>query len=105
MNSMWDASIATLMQLDAYFSMLGMFNTIKKEDVTKDAVKYLSDWLTTVKSTNSMNVQNLGAISAKAVQIDTQVHANNMSNFYKELNKRIDNEMVGLDALKTTAVK
>lgn len=103
MNSMWDASIATMMQLDAYFNMIGIFDTIKKGGATKRAVTYLSDWLNTINSTNVMNIQNLSVISQKAVDAGTKARAINMIAYYNRLNARIGKEVSGLMALKTTA--
>lgn len=103
MNSMWDASIATMQQLDAYFNMLGIFETIKKEDVTKKAVSYLSDWLNTINSTNTMNIQSLNAISQRAVDAATKARAINMIAYYNRLNARIGKEVTGLMAIKNLA--
>lgn len=103
MNSMWDASIATMQQLDAYFNMLGIFETIKKEDVTKKAIAYLSDWLNTINTNNRMNVQNLNAISQKAFDPATKARAINMIAYYNRLNARIGKEVTGLMAMKSQA--
>ncbi|MFA5147386.1 MAG: hypothetical protein WC515_08420 [Candidatus Omnitrophota bacterium] len=105
MNSMWDSCIATMMQIDAYFNMLGIFNTIKKESVTEDAVKYIADWLNTMKTTNTLTIKNLDAMSSKQIENNTRLHVQRMTEFYTGLNKRIDTELKGVLALKATAKK
>ena len=105
MNSMWDSCIATLMQLDAYFSMAGIFNTIRKEDLTEGAVGYIADWLNAIKNTNEMNIKNLNAFSSRSTEASTKPHLKTMINYYTALNERIDIELAGVSALKATAKK
>ena len=56
MSSMWDSCVMALTQLDAYFSMVGIFNTIKKGDISEDSVNYLIGWLSQTKKTNELNI-------------------------------------------------
>jgi len=105
MNSMWDSCIATMIELDAYFGMLGIFNTIKKENVMEGAVTYLHDWLNVIKNTNELNIKNLNAISARPIENNAKLHAKRLITYYTELNNRIDAELTKVAALKITAKK
>jgi hypothetical protein len=58
-NSMWDSCVMSVSQMDAYFSMLGIFNTIKKENLNDTQFNYLIHWLTQIKKTNELNIKSL----------------------------------------------
>ncbi|OGW74887.1 MAG: hypothetical protein A2Z72_06270 [Omnitrophica bacterium RBG_13_46_9] len=105
MNSMWDSCIATLIELDAFFGMLGIFNTIKREDVTEGAVTYLYDWLSLIKNSNESTIRNLNTIYAKPIEKDTKLHIKKLIAYYTELNDRIGLELTKIMALKSTAKK
>jgi hypothetical protein len=64
LNSLWDSSIMVVSQLDAYFSMLGIFNTIKKENLENSSFSYLIGWLNQLKDTSDLNIKSLGAVKA-----------------------------------------
>ncbi|MCM8800550.1 MAG: hypothetical protein NC912_00830 [Candidatus Omnitrophica bacterium] len=92
LNSFWDALIMTVSQLDAYFSMLRIFNTIKKEALTEEAVKVLIDWLSMIKKTNELNLASLHSLTIN-VEEDTKLHLDNLRQYYTELNTLIDIEL------------
>jgi hypothetical protein len=91
-NSMWDSCIITMTQLDAYFTILSVFNTIKNEDLTKEAINYLVLWLNQIKSTNELNIKSLNAITQK-IEPDTEVHMAVLKVYYKKLNEQIVSEL------------
>ncbi|MDD5129676.1 MAG: hypothetical protein PHS66_01290 [Candidatus Omnitrophica bacterium] len=64
LNSMWDSSLMAVSQLDAYFSMLGIFNTIKKDNLDAAAFSYLVTWLNQLKETTALNIKSLGEIKS-----------------------------------------
>jgi len=105
MNSLWDSCIITIDQLDAYFSMLGIFNTIKKDAVTESAVDYIYGWLNMMKSNNDRNIKNLGAIGALAAEANTKLHVKKMADYYTDLNGTIAAELIKVSALKATSKK
>lgn len=105
LSSMWDACIASMTQLDAYFGMVGVFNTIKKDEVTDRAVSYLIDWLNVIKSANEISIKNLEAISSRQLEDKTKSRLGRLVKYYTGLDKRLDTELTGLAALKATARK
>jgi hypothetical protein len=84
LNSLWDSSIMAVSQLDAYFSMLGIFNTIKKENLDNAAFSYIIKWLNQLKDTTELNIKSLDAIKStsdarsKAFVLKLKVIFNNL---------------------------
>ncbi len=79
-NSMWDSCVLAMSQLDAYFSMLGIYNTIKRENITQTALDYLINWLKEIKRSGELNIKSLGKMlaevqddEARAAGFDPQV--------------------------------
>jgi hypothetical protein len=66
LNNMWDSSALAVSQLDAYFSMLGIFNTIKKENLDEAAFNYLIKWLNQVKDSTALEIKSLDAVNKTA---------------------------------------
>lgn len=91
-NSMYDACVVTVTQLDAYFYMLGIFDTIPKEAVSQSAVDYLLQWLAGVKQANRVSVGSLDAI-VYDVSVETAGHIKKMKEYYTDLNAKIDGEI------------
>ncbi len=84
LNNMWDSSIMAISQLDAYFTMLAIFNTIKKEETDTVAVGYLVKWLNQVKDSTAMEVKSLDAVTktsdarSKALMAKSKTLFNNL---------------------------
>lgn len=104
LSSMWDSCIMTITQLDAYFSLVGIFNEISEKNVTEKIVQYLVDWLVTVKATNELNIKGLEAIT-QTIEPKTKVHVEILKAHFTSLNKRLDSEMEKVAALKITSKK
>src|SRR3989338_6922481 len=98
-SSMVDSCILTTSQLDAYFSQLGIFNTIKKGDVTPAAINFLEQWLNNIKSTNDLNIKSLNAVTQN-IQAKTKLHLERLTGYFTDLNTQIDQELAQLAALK-----
>lgn len=98
LSSMWDTCILTISGLDAYFHMLGIFNTIKENDLTEDAVNYLAKWLTEIKRNNDLNINILNSPSYSAEQ-DTKIHVETLKRRLDELNKKINSELDKISVL------
>ncbi len=103
-NSMWDSCIITLTQLDAYFYMQGIFNTIKKEDLNEACVNYLINWLNEVKKTDELNIKSLNTISV-AVEPKEKIRMEKLKEYFSDLNKQIDNELSKLSLLNQSLKK
>ena len=100
-SSMVDSCILTTSQLDAYFSQLGIFNTIKKDDVTPAAINFLEQWLNGIKNTNDLNIKSLNAVTQN-IQAKTKLHLERLTGYFTDLNMQIDQELAKLAALKKT---
>lgn len=92
LSSMWDTCLLTMSELDAYFHMLGIFNTIKEKDLSEDAVNYLAKWLTEIKRNNELNIGILNS-GSYSFEPGTRVHIEGLKSYLDELNKRIDTEL------------
>jgi hypothetical protein len=103
-NSMWNSSAMAISQLDAYFSELGIFNTIKKEEVTGTAINFLINWLKEIKETNDVNIKSLSSITQN-IEPQTKLHLERLKGYYADMNDRIEKEFVKLDALKKVWVQ
>lgn len=100
-SSLWDSCVLTISQLDAYFSQLGIFNTIKKEDVTSTAIDFLERWLNGIKNTNDVNIKSLYAVT-QDIEPRTKLHLERLSGYFFDLNTEIEQELAKLTALKMT---
>ena len=98
-NSMWSSGIMTVSQLDAYFSMIGIFNTIKDEDLAEDPVIYLIKWLNEIKNTNELNIRSLDSITYK-VEPATKTQIGKLKGYFSSLNNLIDSESARVSALQ-----
>lgn len=92
LSSMWDTCLLTMSGLDAYFHMLGIFNTIKERDLTEDAVNYLAKWLTEIKRNNELNINILSG-GSYPTEPDTKPHIEKLKSLLDTLNKGIDGEL------------
>ena len=98
-SSMWDSCALTISQLDAYFSQLGIFNTIKKQEVTEEAINFIVKWLEQIKNTNEINIKSLNEVTQK-LEAKTKLHLERLKGYFKDLNQQIDGELSKLDSLK-----
>ena len=99
LNSMWDSCIMTMTQLDAYFSMVGIFNTIKKETLTEEAINYITNWLEAIKKTNDLNIKSLNAIT-NPVEPKTKIHMEKLRGYFNDLNNQINTELNKISIIK-----
>lgn len=98
-NSMWDSCVLTISQLDAYFSQLGIFNTIKQEDITATAIDFLERWLQGIKNTNNLNIKSLQSMP-QDIQARSKLHLERLVGYFTDLNAQIDVELEKLATLK-----
>lgn len=100
-SSMVDSCVLTISQLDAYFSQLGIFNTIKKDSMSPAAINFLEQWLRGMKNTNDLNIKSLNAVTQN-LQAKTKLHLERLTGYFVDLNIQIDQELSTLAALKKT---
>ena len=103
-NNMWDTCVLTMTQLEGYFFMLGIFNTIKAESMSEESIDYLGMWLNEIKRTNTLNIKGLNAITAP-LESDAKAQVDKLKAYYNDLNTRIDSELKKLSLLKKTVLK
>lgn len=92
LNSMWDSSVMAVSQLDAYFSMLGIFNTIKQENLDAAAFSYLIKWLNQIKETTDMNIKSLEEIKS-TTDARSKAFALKLKDIFGNLKARIAKEL------------
>jgi hypothetical protein len=98
-SSMWDSAILTMTQLEAYFSMVGMFNIIDMEHMDEGTINYLFLWLNKIKATNELNIKSINAVTA-VLDKKTELHTAVLKVYYKKLNDKIDAELEKLSLIE-----
>lgn len=108
-SSMWDTCFVAITQLDAYFYILGLFNTIKKENITHPAVDFLSRWLKQIEATSELNIKGLDikGPDGKKIPLDPMIRINveKLKRHFRELNSLIDKELADIARLKKSLDK
>lgn len=99
MSSMWDSCVLTMTQLDAYFYMVAIVDTIDKEDLKEVTVEYMINWLSIIKHTNELNIKSLDTV-IQTLEPKTQVYKEKLNKHFSELKKEIDTELAKLSLLK-----
>ena len=91
-SSMWDSTILTMTQLEAYFSMVGVFNAIDMDEMDEGAINHLILWLNKIKATNELNIKSLDAVKM-TLNRKTELHTAVLKVYYRKLNDKIDAEL------------
>lgn len=99
LNSLRNTCITTATQLDAYFSMIAIFNTIKKEARTQEAMDYLVNWLELIKKTNSVNISTLKAIN-ETLEPKTKLYTEKLKSYFIELESQVKTEINKVSLIK-----
>lgn len=103
-STMWDTCFVAITQLDAYFYILGIFNSIKKENITRPTIDFLSRWLKQIKNTDELNIKGLDGIK---LPIDPMIRINMelLKRYFRELNSLIDKELAEIGKLSKSLDK
>jgi hypothetical protein len=104
LNSIWDSSVMAVSQLDAYFSMLGIVNTIKNEELTVDTVKYLLNWLKQIQEATDLNIKGLEAIKT-TVDARSKVFVLKLKDIFNKLKENLAVENSNVTKLQESLVK
>jgi hypothetical protein len=99
LSTLWDSCFITMTQLDAYFSMVGIFESFKKDNFTDTAIGYLLSWLDEIKKTSAMNINSLNSAAA-AVDSPTKIIVERMKINFSDLNKVLGVEINALLKLR-----
>ncbi len=103
-TSMWDTCFVAITQLDAYFYILGLFNTIKKDNITAPAVDFLSRWLKQIKDTNELNISGLEAIKLP-IEPMIRINMEKLKRNFRDINTQINKELTEVEKLKNSLEK
>jgi len=97
--SMFDSCLIATLQIDAYFHMLGIFESIKEKNLTAAPFEFILSWLNQMKSFNNLNLKNLTS-PAEATVPTTQVHIEKLKEYFTEFNNSIKTEVDTVSMLK-----
>ena len=100
-SSLWDSCLMTITQLDAYFSMLGIVNTIRAEDTSDQALTYLVSWLNEIMRSTDLNIKSLNTIM-QSLEPRTKLKIAILKNYFADLNSQVSVELNKLSLLKKT---
>ncbi len=100
--SLFNACILSMSQLDAYFNMLGIFETIQDEDLSDMAVDFLVNWLREIKRTNELSLKSLTDIP-QPLELKTQEHIARLKFYFRQLDSIADEELDKLSLIRRTA--
>ena len=103
-SSMWDTCLITISQIDAYFNMLGLFNSVPEKYLSQESADYLIKWMTEIRKTNELNIKMLGQTSS-IVESATQSRMRVLKDFFLRLNARIDSEVANVNTIKMSMKK
>ena len=98
--NLWNSCMTTVLQLNAYFYMLNIFDAVKSGVLNDDPTMYLSMWLKEIKNVNQLNIKNLEDTTKNITEVTTKTYVDKIKGYYIELNKKIDGELVKLGALR-----
>ena len=71
--SLFNSCLMTVTELDAYFSMLGVFEALSKPGISNDAAKFIVSWLKGIKNTTTLNLDSLGVLLPAEPRTKTEV--------------------------------
>ena len=98
-SSMFDSCIIIMSQLDAYFSMLGIFDSISKEDLNDKPLDLLENWIKEIKNTSETNINSLNNVS-ETLDAKTKIHLDKLKGYFSELSKRLDPELSKVSVIR-----
>jgi hypothetical protein len=104
LTTMWDSYFIARTQLDAYFYMVALFESVKKAAVTDVSVDYLLNWLGEIRKTNTANIKTLNS-TVTVIDQATKSAVDRMETNIADLNNAVDKEIIRLNSLKEAIKK
>jgi len=101
LTAMFDSCLLTATQLDAYFSMVSIFETLTEKDSGASAIKFITAWLDGIKNTGAVNISSLD--SARPAEQKTMEQAKKLKIRFASLNKLVEDELRKFGALSISA--
>lgn len=99
-SSIWDTCTLIISEIDAYFSMLAIFNSVKKEVQTRAGTDYLLDWLRGVKKTNELNIRNIDNIELNTISVAERKLIDKIKDLFVQLQTVISEEISKVTIVK-----
>lgn len=99
-SSIWDTCTLVISEIDAYFSMLAIFDSIEKKAQTRAAAAHLIDWLKGMKQTNQLNVRNINSIDPTTVSAQEKIHMERLKDLFIQLDETIGDEIAKVTVVR-----
>jgi len=103
LSSLFDSCLLTTSQLDAYFTMLGIFNSIRREDISPVPLDHLTRWLVEIKTTNNLTIKNLESSLGATIEPANQTTLEKFRDYFVKLNNQIDVDLAKIALMKKAA--
>ncbi|MFH0827382.1 MAG: hypothetical protein V1923_05845 [Candidatus Omnitrophota bacterium] len=101
---LFNACLLSISQLDAYFNMLGIFETIKDGDLSEMAVDFVVNWLDEIKRSLNMSLDSLTHIP-QPLEPKTREHIEKIKFYFRQLDDIADEELRKLSLIKRAIKK
>ena len=101
---MFDSCFVTMSQLDSYFVMLAIYDTIPPDAVSPQALDALIGWLNEIKKMDNLSVSALGNLTIPVDQA-TRPHVDRLIGYFTDLNTIANDQLRKMDTLKKTLKK
>jgi len=96
--TLFNSAVISINHIDAYFVMMGLFNAIRREDLNKETVGYLFNWLQEMKKANELNMRSLREFNTP-VEKETLKNINKMKTIFGELDLILNKDIVRIGEL------
>jgi len=103
-SSIWDTCLITISQIDAYFNLLGLFNSVPEKYLSQESAEYLIKWMGEIRKTNDLNIKMLGQ-TATIADGTTQLHMQTLKDYFTRLNTKIESEVININTIKAAMKK
>ncbi len=97
LNNMWNMCVVAITQVDAYFSMLNLFNAIENNKKSYAAIDQLTSWLNQIKS---VNVSNIKSLEAETIEEKTLIQVRKIRGYFAMLNRQVDIDLLRISMVK-----
>lgn len=96
--SLLDSCLILTSQIDAYFVMMSLFNNIRKEDLDKEAVGSLVNWLNQMKDSADITIRSLNNIGVP-IDRSTGAHVAKLKDFSATMRGLVQSDLNTMNRL------
>ena len=93
-----DQCLTTIIRLDAYFTMIGVMDSVRDSGLNENSLSYILVWLNGIKNVNGGNMKNL--LAKYEVGKDTADHLKKVNSYFMQLGIYVDSEIKQLTILR-----